>query len=291
MVSTIKRRRFQAPITSFFTSQLSSPEALLNAQQAQQQQEPLLSPALPDEIQSSLLTVGMRIRKSVPEGYKTQKSPHLGLIYDQSKYVVGSGGHDYDSTTNTSASSISRGGYAELAPFCGLHKIGGMAVQPMPAVPSDFDPTGRNAEHVETLNPWSVPSSQESTYSDAPLPASNKRNFAFDREEEDDDDVDDEVGNDLSQQPSSYPFSHTDMPSLNTFFPAPGRSEQRAFAIPRSRFPGSRDRRLVLEGQENLGLTSKSSGTLKSNHESDFEDADFLEAREDVDMDNVRRGC
>jgi Ribonucleotide reductase inhibitor len=288
MVSTTKRRRFQAPITSFFTSQLSSPEALLNAQQAQQQHEPLLSPPLPDEIQSSLLTVGMRIRKSVPEGYKTQKNLHLARIYDQAKYVVGSGGQDYDFTSNTSA-SISRGGYAELAPFCGLHKIGGMAVQPMSAIPSDLDPNGRSAEQVETLNPWSVPSSQESTYSDAPLPASNKRNFTFDQEDDDDED---KFGNDLlRQQPSSYPFSHTKMPSLNTFFPAPGRSEQRAFAIPRSRFPGSRDRRLVLEGQENLGLTSKSSVTLKSNPESDFEDADFLEAREDVDMDNVIRRC
>jgi Ribonucleotide reductase inhibitor len=288
MVSSTKRRRFQAPITSFFTSRPPSPEALLNAKQEQEQQEPLLSPPLPDEIQSSLLTVGMRIRKSVPEGYKTQKTLHSARIYDQSKYPLGSGIRDYESTTDTTASSISRGDYAELAPLCGLHKIGGMALQPMLTAASELGPYRRNAEQAEALNPWSPPSSQESTYSDSPLPPSKKRNFTFDQDE--DDEV--EFGNDfLTQQPSSYPFSHTRMPSLDPFFPTPARSEQRAFAIPRSRFPSSRDWRLVMEGQENLGLTSRASNTLKSNPEIDFGEADFLESREDVDVDNMMHGC
>ncbi len=180
-----------------------------------------------------------------------------------------------------------------------------MAVQPIPALASDIYPYAhkeRTAEQVEEPALWSsLPSSQESAYSNAPPPLSNKRTFAFDQDE---DGVDDDclLGNDFPiQQPASYPFSHTRMPDLNTLLPSPNAQSfrnsslgtARAFAIPRTRFPSSKDKKPALEGQENLGLDSKSSTgiTTAFNGETDFEDADFLKEREDVDIDNLMDGC
>ena len=52
----------QRQITSFFGAQ-SDMDVVTN--------EALPQPSLPSNIQSNLLSVGMRVRKSVPEGYKT----------------------------------------------------------------------------------------------------------------------------------------------------------------------------------------------------------------------------
>jgi Ribonucleotide reductase inhibitor len=289
-----KRRRFQPPITSFFTSASSSSDTVQNP--GQEHQEPLISPPLSHEIQSSLLTVGMRIRKSVPEGYKTHK-----MMY--SKDVLASGLRGYDSVTQNTASPTAYSGYAELAPFCGLHKIGGMAVQVMPAASgpaSEYLPWQRRAEQVEETDSWSLPSSQDSTFTSTPLVPSNKRTFTFDQDENDEEDV---AVNFMGQEQSTYPFSHTRMPDLNTLLPAPASQYlktsymgTRAFATPRSRVSNSKDRRPVLEGQENLGLSSKTSNMPvpipgSVDRDDDFEDADFLTTREDIDIDNLMDGC
>ena len=84
-----------------------------------------LSPALPADTAASLLSVGMRVRKSVPEGYKTHKT-------------VGSPGFPFPSTAPPTSSAPVRTAYSpmqtrELTPFCGLHKIGGLAEQEMPS--------------------------------------------------------------------------------------------------------------------------------------------------------------
>jgi Ribonucleotide reductase inhibitor len=304
MVSMSKRRRFQAPITSFFTTQsISAPESVPNGAQPSQQYETLPSPTLPHAIQSSLLTVGMRIRKSVPEGYKTHKTLPSASLHEHRGYFLDAGNQDSDFAIH-GASSSAHGGYAELAPFCGLHKIGGMAVQPMPAASiSNYRHISapKRAEQAEESDPWSLPSSQESTDSNAPRAPSNKRTFAPDQENNGDDDG---FGNALqSQQRSPYPFSHTRMPDLNTLLPSPGAQSlratnagtQRAYAIPCSRFAGRKGRNPALEGQENLGLTLKACGgpantttttALVNEAEVDFEDADFLQERGDVDVDD-----
>ncbi|KAJ5131524.1 uncharacterized protein N7515_007563 [Penicillium bovifimosum] len=72
-----KRRRFQPPITTFFTS----------ATQPTASDTPAVShhhhyaaatfsatPVVPAKVQSSLMSVGMRVRKAVAEGYKTDSS-------------------------------------------------------------------------------------------------------------------------------------------------------------------------------------------------------------------------
>jgi hypothetical protein len=181
-----------------------------------------------------------------------------------------------------------------------------MAVQPMPAVPHASHGYGsywRTAEQVEETDPWSLPSSQETTKSNASLPLSNKRTLTFDEDEDEDEEED--FGDPFSlQQRNAYPFSHTRMPDLNSLLPSPTPNHlgsgkiatPRAFAIPRSRFPINKEKKPALEGQENLGLTPKallvpSTVTTGNPQGVDFEDAEFLIARESTDTDDVMEGC
>lgn len=81
--------------------------------------------------QASLLSVGMRIRKAVPEGYKTHKTrlmnneenePPVNLVGDSLAYETSPQAPAFRPQNNGS-----RG--RELLPFCGIHKIGGLGFQ------------------------------------------------------------------------------------------------------------------------------------------------------------------
>ena len=90
-----------------------------------------MSPPLPDDTQASLLSVGMRVRKSVPEGYKTHKT-------------LGMDGFPFPSSAPPPSSAPARPSVSpmqtrELTPFCGLHKTGGWGAQ---EVPSSSAPPG-----------------------------------------------------------------------------------------------------------------------------------------------------
>ncbi|KAK3704977.1 hypothetical protein LTR37_013494 [Vermiconidia calcicola] len=117
----IRKRPFQPSISSYFntrdTNTNTFPSICRNASP--------LSPPLPAETQASLLSVGMRVRKSVPEGYKTHKT-------------LGTDGFPFPSTAPPRATTDSQRNYdstssRELTPFCGLHKTGGWAAQGVPA--------------------------------------------------------------------------------------------------------------------------------------------------------------
>ena len=181
-----------------------------------------------------------------------------------------------------------------------------MAVQPLPVVSNGsygYVLGQSRAVQAEEPDPGSLPSSQESTDNYIPFAPSNKRTFTS-GEDEDEDDKDD-FGNDiLSQKRSTYPFSQTRTPPLNTLFPPPdvhsvynsNTSTPRPLAIPRSRFPSHKDRKPALEGQENHGLTPQVLGMPASiinasERGVDFEDAEFLTAREEVDTDNQMEEC
>lgn len=100
----------QRQITSFFGAgtAVDAPAAEAARQQ----------PVLPATIQSNLLSVGMRVRKSVPEGYKTEGTSAFKLWTDNT--VPGA----TKIRPNTRVTS------RELLPFCGINKVGGLESQP-----------------------------------------------------------------------------------------------------------------------------------------------------------------
>jgi hypothetical protein len=123
----------QSTITSYFpttSSSTSSQTSLFQTNSAVRSDTSTLSPpTLPPLVQSNLLSVGMRVRKSVLEGYKTglRKHNYLG--------GGGAGWRFLDSAPATPPTSFKTqvGSTAtsrrELTPFCGIMKVGGMAVQ------------------------------------------------------------------------------------------------------------------------------------------------------------------
>lgn len=108
-----------------------------------------MSPPLPEETQASLLSVGMRVRKSVPEGYKTHKT--LGLDENGLPLV---------STAPAAVPPITRGdgykqsGTRELMPFSGLHKTGGWMAQEAPDSSAPAALRGSSEEGLPGLS-WS----------------------------------------------------------------------------------------------------------------------------------------
>ncbi|KAI7232013.1 hypothetical protein KC330_g6134 [Hortaea werneckii] len=147
----IRKRPFQPSITSYF-DQRAGPSSSAPAAAAASSTNPrrptpenawdaysppILSPPVPEETQASLLSVGMRVRKSVPEGYKTHKTLGDGM----GRAEAGFGGRELGSKVPSSSApaKVGRGrvgggagaaarGARELMPFCGLHKVGGLGV-------------------------------------------------------------------------------------------------------------------------------------------------------------------
>ncbi|PHH80437.1 hypothetical protein CDD82_1736 [Ophiocordyceps australis] len=70
-------------------------------------------PQVPDNVAAGLLSVGMRVRKSVPQGYRTMDTGGGFKLWA-------------DGETTTTTTTTQR---LELLPFCGLNKIGGLAAQ------------------------------------------------------------------------------------------------------------------------------------------------------------------
>lgn len=128
----------QRQITSFFPSvdatALSFPEAAAAATSR---------PVLPADTQSNLLNVGMRVRKSVPEGYKTGTYTAMGLfkeldhITEEVKNSSSSTLHTPSATQASTCTSSQR----ELLPFCGINKVGGLSSQPSFTFESPSPPT------------------------------------------------------------------------------------------------------------------------------------------------------
>ncbi|KAJ5126615.1 hypothetical protein N7448_007394 [Penicillium atrosanguineum] len=110
-----KRRRFQPAITSYFNSVPGEPHPqngniVSHNHYAAATYSP--TPVVPAKVQSSLMSVGMRVRKSVADGYKTQ----LALKTDKMMPPT-------NATEPTSVQPhLGNNSYAELAPFSGLAK-------------------------------------------------------------------------------------------------------------------------------------------------------------------------
>ncbi|PHH76561.1 hypothetical protein CDD80_1422 [Ophiocordyceps camponoti-rufipedis] len=125
---------------------------------------------LPASVQADLLSVGMRVRKSVPEGYKTSAAKAAaGFKLWSEEVEEGSG---------VAAVPVGRS-TRELLPFCGINRVGGLGFQ--------------GGEDVPELNAVPGFSSSQETVEDDVEPStpsrSRKRFFA-----DDDDDGQDEEG-------------------------------------------------------------------------------------------------
>ncbi|KAL2686981.1 hypothetical protein Neosp_004528 [[Neocosmospora] mangrovei] len=101
----------QRQITSFFNPR--SPN------EPQASPEPARQPTLPSTVQANLLSVGMRVRKSVPEGYKTTGTSAFKLWTDNAPVP-----------TSTPRRAANKATSRELLPFCGINKVGGLDTQP-----------------------------------------------------------------------------------------------------------------------------------------------------------------
>ncbi len=125
----------QRQITSFF-SKTSSAGAANPAHHSSQSQAALNGPVLPDQVQTDLLTVGMRVRKAIPEGYKTGAAYSAFTLWaDDMNHTTTAPSEDRSSSTAPRMPYTTN--MRELEPFCGLNKVGGLAFQP--AHPTDFN--------------------------------------------------------------------------------------------------------------------------------------------------------
>ncbi|CAK7209256.1 hypothetical protein SBRCBS47491_000382 [Sporothrix bragantina] len=124
----------QRQITSFFGRDLDH-EADLSSSSRPGFERRSSSPLLPPSVQANLLAVGMRVRKSVPEGYKTGKEEDEAAARPKAAmattYTASRSSYSSYSTPNPmpSLTRTDSGSQRELTPFCGLHKIGGLGVQ------------------------------------------------------------------------------------------------------------------------------------------------------------------
>ncbi|KAL2757683.1 hypothetical protein ACRALDRAFT_2025426 [Sodiomyces alcalophilus JCM 7366] len=240
----------QRQITSFFSPR--SPTTPVSASP---------QPLLPASVQSNLLNVGMRVRKSVPEGYKTGTYSSFKLWSDVDNAHVPVS--PSPPATQPARSATTASAQRELVPFCGIHKVGGLAAQ-QPLSYTGYDGRdGGELDNVPGLDeiPGLVTSSQESVESNATTStASSSRKRIF-REREDDSD-----GNDAHFAPTWHDgntWVDGDV-SPRSLAPA-GWGNMRVLAVPKSiaRRKGTATTVVPPVEQENMAVD-------------DFEEADFL---------------
>ncbi|KFY15021.1 hypothetical protein V492_02274 [Pseudogymnoascus sp. VKM F-4246] len=230
----------QSSITSYFPSPSGaapSPTTVRNASSP---------PVLPATVQSSLLNVGMRVRKSVPEGYKTGTYSSFALFSDQTPPSKQQQAQQQQQRRR--AKQVPGGAARELTPFCGIMKVGGLAVQAPQAADEEY-----MEDDDEVLDEDDVPgmSSQGSTLSAFSTTATNKRRLS---------------ASSASDDEGAAQYSWADM-EISPKSQAWGGAGNRTMALPR--------RMKKAGGQENGGGAGV-----------DFEEAGFLDyqALGEVDM-------
>ncbi|KAJ5948280.1 hypothetical protein N7466_001295 [Penicillium verhagenii] len=166
-----KRRRFQPSITSYFSSGSPAPNASVSHNHYSAATFSA-TPVVPATVQSSLLSVGMRVRKSVADGYKTQ----IALEKEKAVSVKNASGTE----------NLSGTGHSELAPFSGMDKCAHNLV-------------------TDDGDAFSLPaSSQESVESSVSVPIAlngQKRNLERESDIFSDDDSDVEYNNSWREAP------------------------------------------------------------------------------------------
>ncbi|KAI3326902.1 hypothetical protein HD806DRAFT_485356 [Xylariaceae sp. AK1471] len=285
----------QRHITSFFTTNTTTSSSSPNSNFIGQTssllsttQHPDSTPNLPASVQANLLSVGMRIRKSVPEGYKTGNYSAFAL-WDENDACPATAvtmGEGQRSRANAFSSP------RELLPFCGIHKVGGLDTQledhyHMPSIPSintslPTTPPYQPSSGVEGANMYdSMPrltrsrESVESNTSSISLASGStgartlKRVFVEEEE------------NEAPGQLNLWRHNHDISVSPHSLTPVGWNNSGRAMAVPRKgRLRGKNMGATIAMpngGQENLMVT-----------DSDFEEAEFLDQGTwEVDMNDT----
>lgn len=118
----------QRHITSFFSTSDALNDSSASACARAGAEASLPSrPVLPPDTQSHLLNVGMRVRKSVPEGYKTGSYSAFSLWSDNDALKMNHTSAPPPALLRAPSSTASQ---RELLPFCGINKVGGLSSQP-----------------------------------------------------------------------------------------------------------------------------------------------------------------
>jgi hypothetical protein len=180
----------------------------------------------------------MRVRKSVPEGYKNQSAfavysdsaPATPMEQQRAEERLGG------SSGNLNVVKSNRPRARELTPWCGIHKIGGMAQQTQ-------SPEGQSPDDW-MLNDYVPSLSQSSTISSSSVSSSGERKRRMDFDEED-------------REDSPFEFDFTPRTLGSAFI------GDRVMAVPRKHKNVKTS--VAIVGQENM------------NADIDFEDAAFLD--------------
>ncbi|KAI0827232.1 ribonucleotide reductase inhibitor-domain-containing protein [Hypoxylon sp. FL0890] len=289
----------QRQITSFFSS--ASPSSSLSNSQHLNAPSPIASPPLPASVQANLLSVGMRVRKSVPEGYKTGSYSAFAL-WDESN-----NSNSNPATNTTMGEGRSRANAIstprELLPFCGIHKVGGLDTQPekAPLEPSLYTSTSAyttstayqpllsvNGLPLDDDNMDDVPgltSSQESvesTDSNLSVPPTKTRKRSYTEDEEETAQVPGQLNLNVNFNVWRDNFDGEVSPRSQA--PAGwAPSNGRIMAVPRkARRLGSKLGAQALD-QENVMVVEGPDGA-------DFEEADFLVRTADLGYGDGSRG-
>ncbi|RHZ64583.1 uncharacterized protein CDV56_108091 [Aspergillus thermomutatus] len=246
-----KRRRFQPPITTFFSpvSDSNGTDAACTPHLSHNHYAAVThsaTPVLPARIQSSLLSVGMRVRKSIAEGYKTKG---VKMFDAPTSTITLSTKQEH--STGRGCPTIR----AELDPFCGLSKSGDYTIKPHSDPAYRLSHTGDHNVDIVTDDgdAFSLPpSSQESVYS---ANNSHKRSY---------------VPDDVDEYASD--FEHI-------MFATPDPVSGRTILCPSLKH--QRRRFVALQNQ------AKSTVQQRTMEVDDFEEPLFLRRREEVDNDYV----
>lgn len=217
------------------------------------QQEDVFTPSFPvqaGQVQSDLFTVGMRVRKAIAEGYKTGTYSALNIFHDTTTPTPTEAKVPTQVAIASGNRPIFGPNIRELAPFCGLNKVGGLAQQI----------TASNDDYLFT-------SSQESNVSIESLGAGKRR---FDDEEEAETAT--FVPGDFERWQREEQVSPKSKPvGLGI------RMSGRAMAVPKSRRKGLDGKDGLMHGWEQENMM-------------DFGEADFLDYGhfdKEVEMDDV----
>ncbi|PVH97082.1 hypothetical protein DM02DRAFT_533951, partial [Periconia macrospinosa] len=268
-------------------------------------QRETLVPTVPDRVQADLLSVGMRVRKSVPEGYKTHKTVALPSI-QTTLSIAGNGGTmtqtQYSVKPPQDAVPEDYQHQRELLPFSGLQKIGGYAEQPVTNVHL-YGGTSASGERALNLfplpaeaftQPFSSQSSMDSSVSSSSL-RPNPTN-PYKRSWQDEDDKPNKLNTDFffkipvkiseDEVPVS-PLSETPPTTIDGF----PHTALRTFAQPKSRRQGP-GRVMNIDGMvvKDVDMDMTLENSEQEGRANDFGDADFLRPwgnSSEIEMDGV----